>query len=393
VYTDTNLDKVHTDSGDFQTGELSEAVNTDVRNKLVVNGWMEKGQGRQTLGFCVDIQHAKDMAAAFRGCGIHAEAIWGDDPDRAEKLHAHRERKFPVLCNCGVLTEGYDDWQIGCILLARPTKSGSLYTQMVGRGTRLQDSTGNLLEAISAGRTLDKTDCILIDVYDTTSRHKLQTAPSLLGMDLDIDFHGRRAIASVKEIEAAQAAHPNIDFSKLKDITNLKTYIQSVNLWADREVPEEIQKASKFDWHKRADGSYMLIMRSEEVDSFWDKGRKRPVYVQKTIYIKENILGKFEITSTQRRTQSPMQAASTTILSKAETNTLEDALRAVDTKVVATGQDQYLVRGRQSSGPASDKQKIACAGYYKKQLDNIPFCLCVPQPTARLCTVCKKSNK
>src|SRR5208283_3626935 len=80
VYTDTNLDQVHTDKGDFQTGELSEAVNTDVRNKLVVNGWMEKGQGRQTLGFCVDIQHAKDMAAAFRGCGIHAEAIWGDDP-------------------------------------------------------------------------------------------------------------------------------------------------------------------------------------------------------------------------------------------------------------------------------------------------------------------------
>ena len=392
VYTDTNLDSVHTADGDFQPKELSAAINTETRNKLIVNGWREKGDNRQTLGFCIDIQHAKDLAEAFRGCGIKAEAVWGDDPDRARKLSAHRSREFPILCNCGVLTEGYDDWQIGCILLARPTKSGSLYTQMVGRGTRLEDGTGNLLDAIAAGTKLNKTDCILIDVTDATSRHKLQTAPSLLGMDLNIDFHGRRALASVKEIESAQAANPNVDFSKLKDITSLKTYIQSVNLWADREVPEEVQNASKLDWHKRTDGSYMLIMRSEEVDSFWEKGRKRPVYVQKTIYVKENILGKFEITSTQRRTQSPTQAASTTILSKAETGTLEDALRAVDAKVIKAGQDQYLVRGRQSTGPASDRQRAAIAGYYKKQLDMIPFCLCVPQPIVKQCTVCSKSN-
>src|SRR5208337_4818200 len=110
---------------------------------------------------------------------------------------------------CGVLTEGYDDWRIGCIVLARPTKSGSLYTQMVGRGTRLQEGTGNLLEAIAKDTELEKTECILIDVCDQTTRHRLQSAPTLLGMDVNFDLNGQLAVQSVKTLEAAQAANPH----------------------------------------------------------------------------------------------------------------------------------------------------------------------------------------
>jgi superfamily II DNA or RNA helicase len=432
VYTRTSLDAVHTTAGDFQSDELSNAINTEERNKLVINVWREKGEGRRTIGFCVDIAHAQSLAETFRGCGIAAEAVWGNDPDRSDywecdtckkrsesedrikkactrknengikcggtycfnkgKLTRHKEGEFPVLLNCGVLTEGYDDWQIGCILLARPTKSGSLYTQMVGRGTRLEDGTGNLFDAIAAGVKLSKTDCILIDVCDLSTKHKLQTAPSLLGLDVNVDFSGRKALESVKEIMAAQAANPHIDFSRLDDITKLKTYIESVNLWQDREVPKEILEGSKLDWHKRPDGSYMLMLRSKEIDHFFVGGNKIPVYEQKTIYVKENILGKFEIISTIKTTKSPKQASMSAVLSKAEACSLEDALRMVDAKVIETGQDKYLTRNKQSSGPASDKQRAAVAGYYKKQIANIPFCLCPLRPASLLCTVCKKNN-
>jgi ATP-dependent helicase IRC3 len=49
-----------------------------------------------------------------------------------------------VLCNCNLLTEGYDNWRVSCIILARPTMSEILFTQMVGRGLRLDPSYGNL---------------------------------------------------------------------------------------------------------------------------------------------------------------------------------------------------------------------------------------------------------
>lgn len=348
----TNLDDVRTTAGDFQTDELSGAVNNDTRNQLVVKGWMDRAEGKQTVCFCVDIAHAKDLAQTFRRYGIKAKAVWGSDPDRAEKLRAHKAREITVLCNCGVLTEGYDDWRIGCIVLARPTKSGSLYTQMVGRGTRLQEGTDNLIEAIAAGVKLEKTECILIDVCDTTSRHSLQTVPSLLGIDSYLDLNGQLAVNSIKALEQAEAANPHIDFSKLDDITKLKAFIESVNLWHERATPKKIATASKLDWHKLTDSSYFLMLKSEEVDHFYRGSNKIPIYEQKTVYIKENLLGKFEIISIIRTTAGSKIAASTAIKSRGEANTLQEAFRAADRAVCDAAQVRHPTTTTETSKEA-----------------------------------------
>jgi hypothetical protein len=78
-------------------------------------------------------------------------------------------------------------------------------------------------------------------------------------------------------------------------------------------------------------------------------------------------------------------------LSKAEVGSLEDAFRAVDRKVAEAGQATYLTR-RINTSPATDKQRAAVAGYYKKQLGNIPFCVCAARPAAPVCPACKKNN-
>jgi hypothetical protein len=146
VSTKTNLDNVHSRAGDFAENELADEVNTVGRNGIIVKEWMKAAYGLKTVVFTVNIQHALDLAAAFRKCSVNAEAIWGDDPDRANKLARHRSGEITVLANCAVLTEGYDDPGIRCIVLAKPTKSALLYTQMIGRGTRLDEG---------------KSDCIL----------------------------------------------------------------------------------------------------------------------------------------------------------------------------------------------------------------------------------------
>lgn len=97
---------------------------------------------RKTLGFCVDIAHAQSLNQAFIEAGVKSAAVWGNDPERADKFSQHASGELEVLLNCSVAVEGYDDPSIECVLLARPTESVVLYPQMVGRGLRVHRKLG-----------------------------------------------------------------------------------------------------------------------------------------------------------------------------------------------------------------------------------------------------------
>ena len=80
-------------------------------------------EDRQTIGFCVNIQHAQDLAELFNKHNVLASAVWGNDPLRSEKLEAFGAGEIEVIFNVDVLTEGYDEWKVECILNGSPTKS------------------------------------------------------------------------------------------------------------------------------------------------------------------------------------------------------------------------------------------------------------------------------
>lgn len=285
VRTGASLDDVKTVGGDFQADSLADAVNNPVRNQLAVRAWQEYAQGRQTVGFTVDIQHAVDAAAMFNHYGIPSEAIWGNDPDRAEKLERHRNKEFTCLFNCGVLVEGYDDWQIGCILHMCPTKSAIKYIQTTGRGTRLEPNVGNLQELLYACEStgspiLCKQDCIVIDLVDNSSKHSLVTLPTLMGMSKDLDLNGKSLVKAVRAIEEAQERYSHIDFTTLRSIDDLKTFIEETDLF-NIKVPEEVETNSEFSWHRAASGGFMLGLPNKE-----------------KVVITENLLGKYEVRAT-----------------------------------------------------------------------------------------------
>jgi superfamily II DNA or RNA helicase len=280
VNTKTSLDYVKTTGGDYAVGELAKTVNTPERNQLVVKAWLDRGEGRQTVVFTVDIEHAQCLAEVFKAYGVKAEAVWGDDPERADKLARHRAGEITVIINCGILTEGYDDWRIGCVVLARPTKSAVLFTQMIGRGTRLQEDTGNLHDWIDAGKPLIKKDCIVIDVVDASSKHSLITLPTLMGMNAKLNLEGKGLIESVKMLEKAQKDFPHINFDELPDLSQLEAHIKNVNLF-DIKFPEEVQEHSKLSWYPSATGGYVLILPDKE-----------------TLHIEQDMLDKWEVYGT-----------------------------------------------------------------------------------------------
>jgi ATP-dependent helicase IRC3 len=268
VETNTDISGVKITAGDYQIGALSQAVNNPARNELIVLTYLKHAKDRQTVVFTVDIQHAKDLADEFKRYGVVCEAIWGDDPDRAMKLKLHKEGKIQVLTNCGVLTEGYDDWQISCIILGRPTKSQLLYLQMIGRGTRLQHGIDNLLEARKQGVKLTKENCLLIDMTDNTGRHSAVLLGTIFGLPPKLNAKGKSITRVKKQIDEAIAAHPAIidKLRDLKSIDDLPDLIRAVDIFVVR-FPQEVLENSTMTWVPQLDGSYKILIPNKNYAS------------------------------------------------------------------------------------------------------------------------------
>lgn len=276
INTKVSLDDVHTKGGDFDQEELADAVNNPYRNKLVAKAYLDAGEDRQAIGFSVNIAHAQALAEEFKSQGINAEYVYGADPERHKKIRDFKAGKIKVLFNAQLLTEGFDLDTIGCVILAAPTKSGVVFSQRIGRGTRLPDGYGNISE-VPEGL---KKDCIVLDVCDSTSRHSLVTLPTLLGMPKGLDLNGHGLLAAAKIIEEKALKYPHLDFSKLESLDEIDSYIEQVNLF-EVKFPAEVESNSEFTWYPCFDGGFILILPDKE-----------------TVKIQENLLTKWDIQAT-----------------------------------------------------------------------------------------------
>src|SRR5690348_17974118 len=118
---------VHTQAGDFNIGELSDAVDSEERNNLAVRAWLTHAVDRKTIAFAAIVAHATSLADCFKKYGIEAGVVSAEtESDVRKKLIARLNDPsddLKVLTNVGVLTEGTDIPIVSCILHARPTKS------------------------------------------------------------------------------------------------------------------------------------------------------------------------------------------------------------------------------------------------------------------------------
>jgi ATP-dependent helicase IRC3 len=166
-----DLDQVHTRYGDFIDSELESALLNADAPEHIVAAYAKHASGRKALVFTPTVQVAHCVAEAFQDADITAEALDGTTPlgERRDILGRLSTGETKVVCNCAVLTEGFDEPSINCIVIARPTKSKPLYIQMVGRGTRTYPG---------------KTDCLVLDVVGVTRRHSIMTASEIFDLDL-----------------------------------------------------------------------------------------------------------------------------------------------------------------------------------------------------------------
>lgn len=132
-----DLAGVSVTGGDYNGKQLGDRMNAPGLIADVVSTWLRLGENRPTLCYCVDRAHAKKMQERFIEAGVAAEYIdMNTDGDERRRIQGRLERgETKVVCNIATLTKGVD-WKIGCIIIARPTKSKMLHVQIAGRVIR-----------------------------------------------------------------------------------------------------------------------------------------------------------------------------------------------------------------------------------------------------------------
>jgi DNA repair protein RadD len=125
------LEQIGLNGGDYQSRELSALMRGKAIVGDVVTTWQRKAQDRQTIAFCVDKEHARELAREFADACVSAAYVLDETPDeeRAALFALFDARKVQVLCSVGVLAIGFDAPIAACAILARPTLSLALHIQ------------------------------------------------------------------------------------------------------------------------------------------------------------------------------------------------------------------------------------------------------------------------
>lgn len=147
-------------AGDFNAAKLFERADKPQLYLGVFQNWHRLARTRKTVIFCVNVQHSIRTAEEFNSHGVSAAHLDAETPEAERRaiLANFAAGRVQVVCNVGILTEGYDLPSIGCVVLNRATASLSLYMQMGGRGLRPDKPT-------------HKTECLILDHGDNIKRH------------------------------------------------------------------------------------------------------------------------------------------------------------------------------------------------------------------------------
>jgi superfamily II DNA or RNA helicase len=203
-----DLSSCKADKRDLKDGDVARVMAQEGLLHRVVDPVIQLAGDSQTLVFAASVEHAHKMAEIFnRHRGGSAFAIDGStDADiRRERLRAFSRGEFQYLVNMGVFLEGFDEPRIGCVAMARPTKSRALYAQVAGRGTRPLPGVVDGVDAADVRRQLiagsSKPSMLMLDFVGNSGRHKLVCTADILGGN-ESDEVVERATANAKRKSA-----------------------------------------------------------------------------------------------------------------------------------------------------------------------------------------------
>ena len=190
-----DFSQCRTTAGDLNQGDLAEVMENERNLQGIAAPTVEICGEKRAIVFATTVDQAEKLAEILNRYRPD-KAAWlcgkTDKEDRRRMLADFKAGKLQFIVNVGVLTEGFDDSGVEVVVMARPTKSRSLYAQMAGRGTRPHDTVAGLLGDIPTAsercrmiRESVKPSCLIVDFCGNSGRHKLCCTADILGGKLD----------------------------------------------------------------------------------------------------------------------------------------------------------------------------------------------------------------
>jgi len=188
VPLEVDLRGVRSSHGDYSADDLGHAIEPYLEHIADV---LVEHRHRKTLVFLPLIRVSKLFAEICRKRGLLAEHVDGQTSERKAALERFKRDETRVLTNAMLLTEGYDEPSIDCVVCLRPTKVRSLYSQIIGRGTRMWAGKDHLL---------------VLDFLWQAEEHSLITPAHLIAEDDEEAREITRALMSEEDLEQAKEA-------------------------------------------------------------------------------------------------------------------------------------------------------------------------------------------
>ncbi|NLF30417.1 MAG: DEAD/DEAH box helicase, partial [Planctomycetes bacterium] len=269
MVTVSGLDYSHvrTTAGDLNGADLAAVMEEEQALQGIAAPTLELTQGRRTLVFASSVAHAERLAEIFnRHKDSCAAWVCGktDKEERRKTLSAFAAGAIQYVVNVGVLTEGFDDPGVECIVMGRPTKSRSLYAQMIGRATRplpgLVEGLEDAAERRAAIAGSPKPGCLVVDFVGNAGRHKLMTTADILG--------GKASDEAVAEAVAkAKASGKPVRMDEAIDLAETEL--------ADRrrQAAQRARLRARARWTSAAVSPFDVFALTPARERGWDSGR------------------------------------------------------------------------------------------------------------------------
>jgi ATP-dependent helicase IRC3 len=248
--SNVDISNVDIQNGDYVQSQLEETIDTPERNSFVVATYRNLANTKKALVFASGVKHAENLALSFRQASIDCKVILGTTPreEREQIFKDFSSGSIKVIVNVGVLTEGFDEPSVEAIILAKPTRSTLLYTQIVGRGTRLYEG---------------KEHCIVIDIADTTKGKKPIGLPTLLGLPPEFDLQGQSVTDVAKKFEELQDYCPG-EAVRVLNPDDIDSAYKRIDLFMPPPPNPTVLQYSKFIWSETGENQFYLGLNNSE---------------------------------------------------------------------------------------------------------------------------------
>lgn len=267
------------DKHDLQDADVARVMQQEGLLHKVVDPVVQLAGDRQTLVFAASVAHAHKMSEIFNRHRPNSSHVIDGDTDKEERrvlLERFSRGEFQFLCNMGVFLEGFDEPRIGCVAMARPTKSRALYAQVAGRGTRplpgLVDSLSEPSQRRAAIEMSEKPAMLMLDFVGNSGKHKLVCTADILGGNESDEVIERATVNAKKKSTDGRRVNMQKEIEEARE--QLEKEHEARRLAELKAQQSRAAIVAKAKFNTKAVNPFDVFDIVPKREQGWDKGKK-----------------------------------------------------------------------------------------------------------------------